>query len=210
MGKKQKSDAAMGTYSLPGRHLAGGDPPTTMHAMKRVIDWGLPLLVVLALAYAFLPRDPQFARLPASGAPLSPWTYTNLHGQAVRSSDFTNQVMVINYWATWCPPCRAEIPHFNAFYEKYHRSGLEIIGIAVDQEGAAAVGPFVAHNDLKYPVVLYDFNPVALLGAQFPLPTTLIVNRSGKVVARYVGALSEKELEKTVAPLLADSVKPGP
>ena len=176
--------------------------------MKRAIDWGLPMIAAALLAWALMPHGPDFVRLPTGGGMLNPWSYTNLQGRTVASSEFTNQVLIINYWATFCPPCLAEIPHFNAFYEKYHKSGLEIIGIANDQEGSKIVEPFVKRHEIKYPVVLYDFPSMPPFGGQIPLPTTLIVNRAGKIVARYVGALSEEELEKTVAPLLTEKVTP--
>ncbi|HTI73288.1 MAG TPA: TlpA disulfide reductase family protein [Candidatus Limnocylindria bacterium] len=176
--------------------------------MKRALEWGIPLTIAVLFGWLILPRGPQFARLPVGSTTLGPWVYTNLQGQAIRSSDFTNQVVLINYWATFCPPCKAEIPAFNAIYEKYHSRGLEIIGIATDPEGAELVAPFSKRYEIKYPVVLYDAPPLPPIGGGIPLPTTLITDRNGKVVARYVGALSEEELEKALAPLLAAEAKP--
>lgn len=106
-------------------------------------------------------------------------------------SDLEGKVVLINFWATYCGPCRAEIPALNGLYANLKSDGLEIVGIAVDRKGREVVEPFSEEYNLKYPVVL---NPSASLWSEFsgehgriPLPTTFVVNTEGQIVHRIQG-----------------------
>jgi len=129
-------------------------------------------------------------------------------GKTVKLSDFKGKVRIVNFWATWCPPCRAEIPHFVSMYKDLKGKGVEIIGISLDQKGDAAVAPFVKENKMNYPVVLGDENVVSAYGGIRGIPTTFIVDRQGRIVKKFVGlpASSEEGIKdafmKEIEPLL--------
>ncbi|HEY9857585.1 MAG TPA: TlpA disulfide reductase family protein [Stenomitos sp.] len=129
-------------------------------------------------------------------------------GKTVKLSDFKGKVRIVNFWATWCPPCRAEIPHFVSMYKDLKGKGVEIIGISLDQKGDAAVAPFVKENKMNYPVLLGDENVVSAYGGIRGIPTTFIVDRQGRIVKKFVGlpASSEEGIKdafmKEIGPLL--------
>jgi len=139
---------------------------------------------------------PDFA-LPRSG-----------DGRVVHLSDFKGKVRLVNFWATWCPPCRAEIPEFVRFYSEMRARGVEIIGISVDSNGDQAVAPFVEKNGVNYPMLLGDERTAKAYGGIRGIPTTFIVDRQGRIVKKYVGlpasdeAGIRTELMKVIGPLL--------
>ena len=120
---------------------------------------------------------------------------------------------MLNFWATWCPPCRQEIPELNAFHLSHTNDGVTVIGASVDDGGADAVRPFVQRMKIAYPVVLADALQQSHFGGAslgpstggMSLPTTLVIDRQGHFVARYLGALTQKELDSAISPLLSGS-----
>ncbi len=112
--------------------------------------------------------------------------------------------MVINFWASWCEPCRKEIPEFIEFQEKFRTDGLVFVGIAVDQKERAAA--FSKEIGINYPVLVGDLRAMALAEAagnrQGALPFTVVIDRSGKIIGTKLGSLSPSKLESMVKPLL--------
>jgi cytochrome c biogenesis protein CcmG/thiol:disulfide interchange protein DsbE len=123
-------------------------------------------------------------------------------GKTVELKKLSGKVVVVNFWATWCPPCRAEIPGMIDVYEKYRKQGLEIVGISLDREGWSVITPFVQKMKMPYPVVLGDKSVAAAYGGIQAIPTTFIIDRAGAVVKKHVGYLSKEDFESTVKPLL--------
>lgn len=134
----------------------------------------------------------------------------DLYENEVTIAEFDGQVRVVNFWATWCPPCRDEIPAFQSFHENYGHLGVKIIGIALDVEGAEIVKPFVEKMNMTY-LTLIDtgreskWGP-SLAAAKFggikAIPTTFFIDRSGKVQKKHLGKMSYGDLEAAVLPLL--------
>ena len=112
--------------------------------------------------------------------------------------------MVVNFWATWCPPCIAEIPEFIKLQKKYGKQGVQFIGIAIDQK--SKVQSFAAEVGMNYPVLLGDLAGIDLArrigNVEGGLPYTVIVERSGKIVTTQLGTLSTDKLEGIIKPLL--------
>ena len=137
-------------------------------------------------------------------AKLAPgWGLTDLDGKLVHSTDFKGKVVVLDFWATWCPPCRAEIPGFIALQKKYAAQGLTVVGVSVDEAGLKTVKAFALKNGINYPVVLTDSKIVEAYGGIDGLPTTFIIDRTGLIVKQHLGFTEQAEIEKEVAPLLA-------
>ena len=123
-------------------------------------------------------------------------------GKTVELEELKGRVVVINFWATWCSPCRAEIPGMLEVYEKYKGDGLEIVGISLDRGGWKTVAPFVERMGINYPVVLGGGEVVRKYGGVQAIPTTFIVDKGGYVVNGHMGYLSKEDLEEMVKGLL--------
>ena len=114
-------------------------------------------------------------------------------GKTIKLSDFKGKVLVIDFWATWCPPCRAEIPHFIAMNNALKKKGVQIIGISVDSNGNQAVVPFMKAHHMNYPVLLANDQVISDFGGIRGIPTTFIVDRHGHIVQKFVGLPADTE-----------------
>jgi thiol-disulfide isomerase/thioredoxin len=123
---------------------------------------------------------------------------------------YRGKVVILDFWATWCGPCRMEIPSFIALQNKYRDQGLEVVGISIDPiaprgnpGGAPAVAPFIKDNGINYTILMVN-NPSALRGFDVSqgIPTTYIVDRSGKIVKTYIGVRPMSVFENDINQLL--------
>ncbi|MBI2469961.1 MAG: TlpA family protein disulfide reductase [Planctomycetes bacterium] len=111
------------------------------------------------------------------------------------------KVVILDLWATWCPPCRKEIPGFINLYKKYKDKGLEIIGVAFDENGQEVVPPFMKTMGINYPVYL-DGGDIARKYNLQAYPTTIVYGKDCKVAGKHVGYVSEKEFDAELSKLL--------
>ncbi len=130
------------------------------------------------------------------------FTLNNLEGKTVRLADFKGKVIILDFWATWCPPCRAEIPNFNKMHRLYSEKGLAIVGISLDEGGKNTVQPFVEEFKVSYTIVLGDDTVVENFGGIRGIPTTFVINRKGEIVKKLVGFHGQEEFESLIKPLL--------
>jgi len=123
-------------------------------------------------------------------------------GKTVELKKLEGKVVVVNFWATWCPPCRAEIPGMVEVYGKYKSKGLEIVGVSLDRGGWNQVKPFVQKMNIPYPVVMDDGKLLDQYGGIDAIPTTFIVDRKGNIVKKHIGYYSKESFEAQVKSLL--------
>lgn len=135
--------------------------------------------------------------------PAPDFALKDVNGNTVRLSDYKGKVVVLNFWATWCPPCRKEIPDFNELQSVYGSQGVQFLGIALDDEGLAKVKPWVANNPMKYPTLIPDAS-IKAYGEMTSIPVTFLIDRKGMIRQSYIGARQKSVLEGMMAPLIAE------
>ena len=126
------------------------------------------------------------------------------NGKTVRLSDFKNKIIILDFWATWCPPCRAEIPGFVELYNKYKDKGVEIIGVSLDQGGWDDVIPFMKEFGVNYTIVLGNMDVAQKYGGIRGIPTTFVIDRQGRIRAKYVGYRPKEVFERDINLLLSE------
>lgn len=148
----------------------------------------------------------------STGGPTEPEvTFQSLDGQQVSLASLKGKVVVVNFWATWCDPCRVEIPWMIDFQQKYESRGFTMLGVAMDDEGKSVVGPFVVSTlfdvdgkqmTMNYPIMLGNDDVASKFGGLIGLPMTVVISRDGKIVKRFIGLASQEALEQQIQSLL--------
>ena len=128
----------------------------------------------------------------------------DLAGSRWQLSDRRGKVVVVNFWATWCPPCRQETPGLVRLYRDYRARGVEVVGITMDDDPRKAVPPFLREYGIPYPVLVPD-SSFGLANDIDSLPTTLLIDRQGRVAKVFVGAVGESDVADELDLLLKES-----
>jgi thiol-disulfide isomerase/thioredoxin len=138
--------------------------------------------------------EPVTLRFFKDPRPAPAFTLKDLDGRAITPASMRGKVVIVNFWATWCPPCRAEIPDLIALQEKY-KDTLQVIGISEDEDGVDGVKRFVAEHKINYPVAMTTPEIEKLFPGISALPTSFIVDRESRVVQKHVGMLTARTTE---------------
>lgn len=173
--------------------------------LERSSIWLKRVFSVLLAIMALLAALPLRAEPTGKAAPA--WQLSDVNGKPLKLADFKGKVVVLDFWATWCPPCRAEIPGLVALQKKYADQGLSVIGVSVDEGGPRVVKPFMERFAINYPVVMGNERVLADYGGISAIPTTFIIDREGKVVAAHQGYTDQATFESEISPLLATKAR---
>lgn len=145
-----------------------------------------------ALAIILIASTPISAAAPDEPAP--PFQLKDLQGKTLSLADYKGKVLFLNFWATWCPPCRAEIPDFIEAYRQYNARGMEILGVSVDKMTEEKLLDFVNGMKINYPVALADAGIVNDFRPGQYIPATIIIDKKGVIRYREVGGIDKETL----------------
>ena len=150
-------------------------------------------------------EDPALSAPAAMARPEAPdFALRDLDGKTVRLSDFDGNVRIVDFWATWCPPCRKEIPLFQSLHETYGDQGLTVIGVSLDKNGVEAVKPFAEQMKMTYTSVIGNPQVGQAYGGIQYIPTTFVIDKRGRIYQKYVGFNDYATFERDVKTLLAE------
>ena len=141
--------------------------------------------------------------------PAPEFTLKDTDGKPVHLSDYRGKVVLLDFWATWCGPCRVEIPWFIEMQRKHKDQGFEVLGVAMDDEGWEVVKPFLADMGVNYRVMMGNDATAQLYGDVDALPSTFLIDRDGRIAAIHLGLSSRKEFEDGVEELLRTPALPA-
>jgi peroxiredoxin len=137
--------------------------------------------------------------------PAAEFTLKDANGTSVKLSDYRGKVVLLNFWATWCGPCTLEIPWFIQFEQQYKDKGFAVLGVSMDEEGWAAVKPYVSEHKMNYRVLLGNDSVSQLYGGVESLPTTFMIDREGNVAfPPHIGLINKSEYVSEIQTLLGN------
>jgi peroxiredoxin len=188
------------------------------HAAKTRLATVGALALALALAFSAGCGGAPGTQAGASGRPAAEaggkgkvgtaapsFALPDLEGATVSSESLRGKVVILDFWATWCPPCREEVPHLVRLQSKYRDQGLEIVGVSLDAGGVRDVAPFADEYDVNYTMLIGDESVAKAYDNVTFLPTTFLLDRQGKIGRKFVGYTAPEVFEQAVLPLLATS-----
>ena len=181
--------------------------PTQSSKLWLYVNIAIGVALILAgVAVLFLmDKEPAatstVAVSPHQGKAAPDFSLPSLAGETVALSNYKGQVVLINLWATWCPPCKAEMPTLNAYYQANKDKGFVVLAVN-DQEDAITVNNFIEANGFGFPVLLDTQSRVLDTYNVRALPTTFVIDRNGVIQYVHMGEISQQQLEEIVGPLL--------
>jgi peroxiredoxin len=145
---------------------------------------------------------------PSSERKVAPdFALKDADGRTVRLSDYKGKVVLLDFWATWCGPCRMEIPWFIEMQRQNRDRGFEVLGVSMDDNGWEDVKPFLAEMGVNYRIVIGNDRTAAIYGGVESLPTTFLIDREGRIAVVHVGLASRKDIQDGVEQLLQPDSK---
>jgi thiol-disulfide isomerase/thioredoxin len=150
---------------------------------------------------------PSNNTIKADAGPAPEVLFRDLDGKEISLSSFQGKVVLVNFWATWCEPCRIEIPWLIEMQQKYGAQGFTVLGIAMDEEGKSAVAPFLAKETfdvnghklpMDYPIVLGNDAVADKFGGLLGYPTSFLISKDGKILKKEQGLINYEELTKAI------------
>jgi len=135
------------------------------------------------------------------------FTVTTINGDTITLSDYEGNVVIIDFWDTWCPPCRRGIPDFIELYKEYKDKGFVMIGLAFGRQGEKAVTEFAEEYNINYPIAIADPSLINSFGQIRSIPTAFLINQQGNIVNKYIGLRPKETFENDIKELLNTNTK---
>lgn len=150
------------------------------------------------------PREDASSSAPALSGKrtVPPFSLPDINGNRIDSSRFNGKPTVINFFASWCPPCREEIPGFVAVYDKYKDRGFELVGISLDTDSRGNLPGFIANNRIGYRILLGDVATARAFGGGSAIPVTFFIGKDGEIRNVHVGYMDRDAFDREVQKLL--------
>lgn len=161
-----------------------------------------PVLISMMLLAGCYAADNPAAPNPSASKQAPNFSLPDMKGKTVRLSDYNNKVVILNFFATWCPPCREEIPDFIEMVNTRDSEKFAIIGVSVEKGDTQTVKRFVEGQRINYPVLMDDGIASEAYGPIYSIPTTFIIDKNQNIVQKIIGSRTKKEFEKIIEPLL--------
>lgn len=174
---------------------------------KLSLDTILWIAVLAFIGYRVWPQLGAAIGVGGTGLDAPDFELQTLDGEVISLSDLRGEVVLVNFWATWCPPCRAEMPGFQRVYEAKRDRGFTILGLSTDVGGRRAVDAFLAEHGITYPVAMAPSKVVRDFGGSNMLPTSYLIDRQGRIRHTVKGYFAEPALASAVEKLLAEEVR---
>lgn len=175
--------------------------------MKRRFLW-LTMAFLLLVSFGLIwnaESVPESTQEPTDRQQAPAFALQDLEGNTVRLSDSDGQIRIVDFWATWCPPCAAEIPHFKALAEKYGKEGVTIIGVSIDQIDSSALQAFSKDKGINYQILRGTLQTLKDYGNIQSIPTTFVIDQQGHIFSRHEGYRPQEVFEKDILALLKKS-----
>ena len=170
-------------------------------ALRLVVVVGVAVLLgLVACSPAETPKTTVKDSKDRKAAP--EFALKDASGKIVHLADFKGKVVLLDFWATWCGPCKIEIPWFAEFQRQYKDRGFEVLGVSMDESGWAAVTPFAAEKKINYRLVIGDDKTGDQYGGIEALPTTFVIDREGRIASVHVGLSAKKEFQDAIEKVL--------
>jgi thiol-disulfide isomerase/thioredoxin len=184
--------------------------------MKKTVLIVIAVLAVIVVAAHYADKATRLSPKGAwtradnpngAGKPAPDVTLKDLDGKDVNLGQYKGKVVLVNFWATWCDPCRVEIPWLIEMQQKYGAKGFTVLGVAMDDEGKSVVAPFIQKErfdvngskfPMNYPIVLGNDAIADKFGGLLGYPTSVLISRDGKQIKRITGLISYEEISKTI------------
>jgi cytochrome c biogenesis protein CcmG/thiol:disulfide interchange protein DsbE len=155
------------------------------------------------LAFALVAALGSVAGIASAGETLAPaFSVKSVEGKAVRFSDYRNRPVIVDFWATWCVPCRASMPHLSSMQDRYGKNGLAVIGMSVDESGPGPVKKFASGLGVRFTIAMANDEVLDAYGPIRSIPTTFFINRKGEIVRRVVGYIDGDVMDSYVQEIL--------
>jgi peroxiredoxin len=172
---------------------------------KLSLNTVLWIAVLAFLGFRVWPQLGAAIGIGSSGTDAPDFALQTLSGEPISLADLRGEVVLVNFWATWCPPCRAEMPGFQRVYDAKRDRGFTIVGLSTDLGGRGPVDAFLAEHGITYPVAMANSRVVQDFGGSNMLPTSYLIDRQGRIRHTVKGYFAEPALAQAVERLLAET-----
>jgi len=173
--------------------------------MSRIHVAAASAALALLLASCSRPSSlPSELKSEGQRKPAPNFSLKDADGNAVNLTDYRGKVVLVNFWATWCGPCEAEIPWFIEFEKKYKDKGFAVLGVSMDDDGWKSVRPYVASHKINYRVMIGSEVVSQQFGEIESLPTSFVLDREGRIASNHIGLVDKVDYQNEIVKLLED------